>query len=60
MLQARGENGITDYTINMIVTRHGSARTVAKTACIAKLLKFHIDASSERGRFSCRRIVSDS
>ena len=53
-LQARGRTS--DYTINMIITKHSTANTVAKPSCLAKLLKYHLDASSERGRFSCRPI----
>lgn len=47
-----------DYTIVMIVSKHSTANTIASSGCIANLLKFHLDASSERGRFSCRPIVS--
>lgn len=45
-----------DYTINMIISKHSKANTKAKPSCLAKMLKYHLDASSEKGRFSCRPI----
>ncbi|CBF81857.1 predicted protein [Aspergillus nidulans FGSC A4] len=45
-----------DYTIVMSVIKRSTANTIAKPSCIAKLLKFHIDRSSETNRFACRPI----
>lgn len=53
-LRVRGRTR--DYTINMIITKNSSANTQAKPSCLAKMLKYHLDASSKRGRFSCRLI----
>ncbi|EAU31863.1 conserved hypothetical protein [Aspergillus terreus NIH2624] len=46
----------TDYTIVMSIVRRTSATTKAKPSCLAKLLRYHIDRSSEKNRFACRPI----
>ncbi|KAL5366338.1 hypothetical protein BJX96DRAFT_169844 [Aspergillus floccosus] len=45
-----------DYTIVMSIVKRSVANTIAKPGCLAKLLRFHIDKSSERNRFACRPI----
>ncbi|KAE8143461.1 hypothetical protein BDV38DRAFT_277481 [Aspergillus pseudotamarii] len=45
-----------DYTIVMSVVKRSQANTIARPSCIAQLLKYHIDKSSEKNRFACRPI----
>ncbi|KAM7182952.1 hypothetical protein V8F20_012788 [Naviculisporaceae sp. PSN 640] len=45
-----------EYTINMHLVRRTPATTIASTTCIASLLKYHINRSSETQRFACRPI----
>lgn len=56
-LQARGRTS--DYTINIIISKHTKANTIASTKCTSQLLKYHLDASSEKGRFSCRPLDNE-
>ncbi|KAK1595402.1 uncharacterized protein LY79DRAFT_702134 [Colletotrichum navitas] len=43
-------------TINLHIVRRTTATTTANPGCLANMLKFHIDRSSETNRFACRPI----